>query len=325
MLNVFITFDTGIPDTTAMENAERLDANLDAFIYGKSPEGDYGLSHIIDILNIWGIKATFFVETLCIDSTGTGKIRNFVDQIRLQGHDVQLLCNPEWLDYDLTPVAGSVAKPYLHQFAGNEQTLIVKLSMTNLAECGVTSVTAFRSGNYCSNTDTLSALAVNGIAFDSSYTPCYQDQACKFDGNVLLTQPRKIGSVLEFPVSFFTDFSGGAQHAQISACSFAELKEAMLNAWQDGWYSFVIASNSYELATMDRETGRCTGVNSVNSRRFARLCKFLSENGDKFRVTVFSEINPDEVPVDLVKKPCKVSILGTIVRYFEQFMLKIAR
>ena len=324
MLNVFITIDTAIWDTTGRENPECLDANIDAFIYGKSPEGDYGLSHMIEILNTCGIKATFFVETLCIDRTGADRIRTIIDYIRQQGHDVQLHVHPEWLDQDSTPV-GSGAKQYLHQFTGEEQAVIIKRSMANMTECGVKSVTAFRSGNYGFNSDTLTALARNGIAFDSSYNSCNLDQACKFGRIDKLTQPRKIESVLEFPVSCFIDFRDEEQNARICDCSFAEMKEALLNAWQDGWYSFVIVSSSFELVNMESETGRCTGVNAVNSRRFARLCKFLSDNGDKFRVTVFPEINPDEVPVDLEKKFRKVSALSTLVRYFEQFMKRIVR
>ena len=325
MLNVFVTIDTAIRDTTGRENPERLDANIDAFIYGKSSEGDYGLSHMFEILNTCGLKATFFVETLCIDRTGADRIRTFISYIRQQGHDVQLHVQPEWLDQDSTPAVGSGEKQYLHQFTGEEQAVIIKRSMSNMTECGIKSVIAFRSGNFGSNPETLTALARNGIAFDSSYNPCYLDLACKFDGMEKLTQPRRFGSVLEFPVSSFVDFRGEEHNTRICDCSFAEMKEALLNAWQYGWYSFVIVSSSFELVNMESETGRCTGVNAINSRRFARLCKFLSDNSDKFRVTVFPEINPDEVPVDLVKKPLKVSALSTMARYFEQFMKRIVR
>jgi hypothetical protein len=323
MLNVFITIDTEIWDTTGEEDPERLDANIDACIYGKSPEGDYGLAHTIEILNSHGIKATFFVETLCINKTGAERIRPYVDYIRLQGHDVQLHVHPEWLGRDSTPSVVSSVKQYLHQFTVDEQTEIIKRSMAYMKECGVNSITAFRSGNYGCNPDLLTALDRNGIVFDTSYNQCNPDQSCIFERMENVNQPRNFGSVLEFPVSCFTDFNGGTRQAEVSACSFAEMKEALLNAWMDGWYSFVLVSHSFELVNLDRETGRCTGVNVVNSRRFARLCKFLSDNGDKFRVTVFPDIDPAEVPVDLVKKPCKVSVMSTMVRYFEQFMKRI--
>src|SRR5207248_10513853 len=119
--------------------------------------------------------------------------------------------------------------------------------LRNLAAAGAPAVTAFRAGDYAANLDTLDALREHGIAYDTSYNPCY---LCSFPGGGELrptTQMRVVRNVCEVPVSYWRTWPIGHRHAQLTCASGAELRAALWHARRHEWDSFVIVSHSFEL------------------------------------------------------------------------------
>jgi hypothetical protein len=127
--------------------------------------------------------------------------------------------------------------------------------------------------------------------------------------------------VTEIPISFFSDYPNHLRHAQLGACSFAELREALLWAWRASWRSFVIVLHSYELVRNHFRPGGNIAPNRIVISRFEKLCQFLDLHRDKFQTTLFSEIEPamllaQKESVDYFRS----SLHRTAYRYGEQLL-----
>lgn len=246
MLNVFLTIDTeiwplsqGWPVKALPPDKSSFNEEIAAYIYGTTTQGDYGLPFQTHLLKEYGLKATYFVETLFSNRAGVATLTNVVSLIQNHGHEVQLHLHTEWLSEIRDPEIPTQFKQFIHQSLLDEQTALIRKGVRDLYAAGVQNVQAFRAGNYGANLDTLHALSRNGILYDTSYNPCYLKSGCDIHTNQLLLQPAKIDEIWEFPISYFQDYPGHRRHAQLCACSFYELKTALLDAWKAGWFSFV--------------------------------------------------------------------------------------
>lgn len=324
MLNVYLTVDTelwpysdGWPVTALSPNKTSFDEEVAACFYGETAEGGFGLPYQIRLLNQHDLKATYFVEPLFADRVGHEHLVDVVDLIQHGGQEVQLHLHTEWLSEIHDPTIPAHFKQYMHQFTLDEQVALIAKGMRSLQAARVKKLHAFRAGSYGANQDTLRAVAQNGLLFDSSYNPCYLGEDCKIDLNELLLQPYKIENAWEFPISFFQDYPNHWRHAQLAACSTKEMETALLDAWRQGWFSFVIVLHSFELVK-GRNAGKLSTPDKLNISRFNHLCKFLSEHTDKFRTAVFSELDPVTIPVIKSPKILHSRVHHTIKRYAEQ-------
>jgi len=94
----------------------------------------------------------------------------------------------------------------------------------------------------------------------------------------------------------------------------------MLQAWRNGWYSFVIVSHSFELLTTQWDA-----TDPIVVRRFRNLCRFLADNPARFRTTGFADLTPEEIPVDLQVPTLKSNPVRTTLRYGEQLVGRLFR
>ena len=132
-----------------------------------------------------------------------------------------------------------------------------------------------------------------------------------------------IEGVWEFPISFFREWPGHYRHAQLCACSVQELRESMLQAWQRGWYSYVLVSHGFEMLRRRKQAGVTALADRTVIRRFEGLCRFLGENRDKFRTIGFSDVDPATIPVAAPVRPLRSSAYGTAWRFAEQLARRL--
>lgn len=329
MLNVFLTVDTeiwpyadGWPVRALPANKTQFEAEIAACLYGKTLSGEFGLPYQIEQLNQHELKATFFLEPLFADRAGNQHLVDIVNLIQHNGQEVQLHLHTEWLSEISDPTIPTHFKQYMHQFTLDEQTALISKGIRSLQAAGVQTVHAFRAGSYGANRDTLRAALNNGLLFDSSHNSCYLGNDCKINLDQTLLQPARIEGVWEFPVSFFQDYPAHQRHAQLAACSFNEMKTALLDAWQAGWYSFVIVLHGFELVKNRNPDSPCL-PDKRNIDRFQRLCGFLAEHADKFRTTVFSELDSERIPEITPTKVLRSRPYHTAWRYAEQAFSRI--
>jgi hypothetical protein len=292
-------------------------------IYGETPEGEFGLRYQLEKLNAYGLRAVFFVDSLCADALGVELLREIVTTIMNAGHEVQLHLHTEWLSTSLHPVLGDKTGTNMSEFTAYEQARLVARGLENLRACGVSEISACRAGNYGANLDTLRALAENGVRYDTSYNVAYLDSVCEMRMAQLLNQPTAISGIYEFPISFFRDWLGHYRPVQLTACSAGELKSAMFDAWHRGWYSFVIVSHSFELLQGRlRHRGLAVADRFVIDR-FEALCHVLASNRDKFNTAVFADVDPAEIPAAGNSDPLSSPLSRTAWRYGEQLARRI--
>lgn len=327
MLNVLLTVDTEIwPFSRTWPIAPLASMHFDLteamgfYIYGDTGTGSFGVPFQLACLKEHGLRATYFVESLFANVTGLKPLKEIVSLIQSQGQEVQLHAHTEWLGEFQDPSIPGHFRQYICEYPEIEQSAIIGRAASNLREAGVVNVCAFRAGSFGANLDTLRALAGHGIKFDSSHNTCHLNAECGLDMGTLMMQPQLLHDVCEFPVSFFSDYPGHYRHAQVCACSFGEMTQALLGAWRAGWYAFVIVLHGSELLGERKNVPTPTAPNGIIVRRFLKLCEFLSDNKDKFRTTVFSEIERASIPEPSELSPLQTGIHRTAWRVAEQLL-----
>ncbi len=285
-MNVYLTFDVEVwcNDWTQLDT--RFPASFERYVYGRSVRGSYALPQTLDILGRHGLHGVFFVEPLFSARFGAQYLATIVGMIRAAGQDVQLHLHPEWTDEIWPPLLADVSRKRQHliHYSADEQTQLIAFGKRALETAGAGIVSAFRAGSYAVDAGTYLALARNGIAIDSSLNEIAAISGADLPAPLSYATARQVGSVCAFPVTVFRDGLGRLRPAQIGACSFAELRDALASAHDLGCQHFVIVSHNFEML----KPGRSDPDNTV-VRRFERLCQLLASRSADYRVGSFAQ------------------------------------
>lgn len=322
-VKVFVTIDTEAWPRCPRWRETSLRDDVEREIYGTTSNGPFGIGYQMDVLEAYGLKAVFFVETLFACAVGIDPLRNIVQEIERRGHDVQLHVHPEWLKWMSPSLLPGRHAHNLKDLSQDEQEILLVAGLENLRRCGIHNPCAFRAGNYSANFDTLRALARLGIKYDTSYNACYLDSDCGLRTESRLLQPQLLSGIYEFPISFFSDWPGHFRHAQLCACSSRELQTVLLNAWHLGWYSFVLVTHSFELVKRRNRTGVPPVPDWVVIRRFERLCRFLAEHADKFQTCGFGDVDAAEIDHLAPTRALKSRVYQTAERFLQQLARRV--
>lgn len=289
MLDVFFTVDVEVWCDGWLNIDEKFPNAFRKYIYGPTSKGNFGLQYQLDVLKGHGLTGVFFVEPLFSTRFGGQPLAEIVGLIRESKQEVQLHLHTEWVDESKEPLLeGAHAKrQHLRYFSMEEQTILIAAGAELLKQVGASNITAFRAGNFGFNRDTLRALAANRIPFDSSYNACLFGSDSGVMPGVTVVDPIVCEGVYEYPMTVFKDGTGSLRHAQLMACSYKEIEGLLWQALETRRSSFVILSHSFELLNqaMDRP-------DDVVVKRFQRLCSFLDQNRDSFRVRGFQGLKP---------------------------------
>ena len=328
MVDVFITIDAEVwPFSRVWPKvplAERggLSREISHYLYGETPVGEFGIRFQSAQLKTFGLKATFFVEALSAEVIGDGELARVIDVIEDGAHETQLHLHPEWLGELAPSELPRRFGQFMHEFSFEEQSAMVARGLANLRRCGARDIVAVRAGNFGADLNTLRAAKANGLRFDSSHNIAYLGNACALSSLGALVRPETVDGVTEVPVSFFSDYPNHLRSAHLCACSFEELKQALLWAWTHAWPSFVIVLHSFELLKAYQRPGHGFAPHPLHLARFTELCRFLADNGDKFRSTHFRDYVPSH---DGAHKPLMRSTLRrTLWRYGQQAIGRMA-
>jgi len=289
-VDVLLTIDTEVHACTPVWRETALKAEIEQYIFGRTSNAEYGLNYQLSVLKRRGLKAVFFVEALIAAELGSTILQPIVCKILEAGHEVQLHVHPEWLAYQRQPIVERPRGQFLHQLTESEQQTVIERAAESLAECGAPPPCAFRAGNYGADVRTLRGVASSGMRFDSSWNAAYIGGACRLDVGRPLLAPERLEGVWEIPISFFYDYPGHVRHTQLAACSYAELKGALMKAARAKWPTFVIVSHSFELVWRQVRRGRPALPRRLVIRRFERLCRFLDRRRDQFRTVGFNDV-----------------------------------
>lgn len=273
MTQVYITIDTEYSAGVVARGGR--DTRTEAFarsIACASPKGDVGIFYQMDVFERHGLKGVFFVDPMPALIWGVEAIADVVGPIVARGHDVQLHCHTEWLQWarEASPV-GQKTGSNLFDFTLDEQRAILGYARDVLVQAGAPSPVAFRAGNYGANDDTLRALAALGLEYDTSHCPALSPGGSKISLHAHHRSPMQHCGVIEVPVGCIRSFGDKLRHAQITALSAWEMLAALEHARERSITSFTLVSHSFEL--FGRERGR---PNALLVNRFEKLCQGIA-------------------------------------------------
>lgn len=289
MLDVFFTVDVEIWCDGWLNIDERFPNAFRKYIYGPTSKGNFGLPYKLDVLTHHGLIGVFFVEPLFSTRFGGQPLAEIVGLIRESAQEVQLHLHTEWVDESKEPLleGAHTKRQHLRYFSVEEQTILIAAGAKLLKKAGASDINAFRAGSFAFNRDTLRALAANGIPFDSSYNASLFGADSGVMPGVTVVEPIECGGVYEYPMTVFKDGTGSLRHAQLTACSYKEIEGLLWQALETRRRSFVILSHSFELLNQAKDQ-----PDDVVVKRFRRLCSFLDQNRDSFRVRGFQGLKP---------------------------------
>ncbi len=284
-VRVYITIDT----ECAEQRGDNPPLGWDLRVWGRfvNQRRALGIELIMDELERYGMKGTFFTEALGAAYFGEEGLAAVVRAMTARGHDVQLHTHPRQIIANYKTLGVEPASDDIGSYPVDVQTKYLRDGVATLERSGARagSVLAFRAGNFGAHTSTWEALAAAGLVIDSSYNPCYFDKNCKMRCDApsagLFQAPH---GVWELPITTFVEGSGAHRHAQITAISRAETRNLLDAAHANGISEVTIVTHSFELYHLDSIAGRTGRPNSVNVLRLRALAKYLAEHRDRFEV-----------------------------------------
>gem|GEM_PF-4839085 len=159
-------------------------------VKGRWQGKDYGLPLIIETLDRFGLKGTFFVNPFApkgFESEAAATIRYILSK----GHDIQLHPHVEVL---------STIRNRLTDYNAEEKLAIVKQGINLLEQAGAAHPVAHRAGAYAIDREMLNVLPDTGIFIDSSIFP--PDPRCKvIPPDDLVNRFVKIEKTYELPIT----------------------------------------------------------------------------------------------------------------------------
>lgn len=314
MLNVFITVDTEIWCDGWNDLDKKFPEYFKKYVYGTTAEGDFALPGKLSILEEFNIPAIFFVEPLFSAKFGLEPLKEIVGLIQEKNQEIQLHLHTEWVDevgdYLLPGITSKLKN--LTYCSREQQSQLIRWGLERLAEVGVNNINAFRAGSFGANRDTLRAVADNKLTYDTSYNLSSSVGVADMAPGELLNQPRFIDNVYEYPVSITRDpIRKNYRNVQINALSYTELKNYIDSAHEMGWDSVVVVTHNFELLSRDK-----TKMDKYAVSRFRRFCQYIDNNRDRFNVTGFQKLTPQNIHPQPSINTGKLIPAG--LRYIEQ-------
>lgn len=326
LLKVLLTVDTEVWPWSPGWPHRALPADRDCsrelacYLYGGDRAPRYGIPYQLDVLERSGLKGTFFVEPLFSFALGLEPLKALVSTIVSRGQEIGLHLHPEWLSGARTTGLPPFKGPCLWHYTEAEQNALVRRGLERLREAGSGDVTAFRAGSFAAALSTLNVLARNGLTFDSSLNPCYEESFPGLESKETIVQPVAFGDVLEVPVTHFVDRPPlGRRPLHVCACSVGEFKTVLGRAADAGWSVAVIVSHSFEFVRVDRaRNGKPATPQRLLVRRFEALCEFLASRRSDYETCHFSDLEPPGAFVRAGARPISSGRVRTSLRQFAQ-------
>ena len=177
-------------------------------------------------------------------------------------------------------------------------------------------VQAFRAGSFAANRDTFVALRDNGLWVDSSLNEAHDHSAGSLALPPAWQTVHRVEGVTTYPVTVFRDGFGQPRPAHVGACSFLEMRQALLSARAGGCRHFVIVSHNFEMLKPGSSR-----PDPIVVSRFERLCAFLASEPSMFQVGTYPP--PCALPAAQTERRPAVSPSATALRHLQQLASRV--
>uniref|UniRef100_UPI002FDA6C4F polysaccharide deacetylase n=1 Tax=Arsukibacterium sp. TaxID=1977258 RepID=UPI002FDA6C4F len=296
-LQVFITIDTEASIAGAFAHPQRYSPLLDGPVDGMVDGQSQALGFLLKTLQQYQLTATFFTESLQNRYFGVAPMQRRAEQILAAGQDLQLHLHPCWLNFadgkmlNPQPNDASTGRPL------SELIAIFQEAKQRFTDWGFGAPVAVRTGNFSTGLDTFAACAASGLKYSSNIAAALlpSDAAPELQRTYGFCQ---IAGVTELPLTSFQSYQLNGRHCQrimaITACSIAELTNAVDQAWQQGLSAVCILTHPFEFIKRRHGSFDQLSVNQLNQQRFAALCQFIAEQPQRYSACSFGQL-PQQV------------------------------
>ena len=247
-----------------------------------------GLGYILETLSKNDLKGVFFVEACNTAYHGPHEMGDISKQIFSEGHDIQLHTHPAWLHYstlDSWPINDSCAGRTLGDLGK-----LFDHGIETFENWGLPLPVAIRSGGL--RVDETYYEALNASAIDCSSSvgmSIFKPASPEFH---IYAGAKWIYGKPEIPITTSNYTIGGKKRPkslQILSCSLSEMIEVIEQAEAKNISPVVILSHPFEFVFAENFRYAKYIRNNVVRNRFEGLCRYLSENRNRYRVTTFSD------------------------------------
>lgn len=289
MLDVFFTVDVEIWCNGWKDLEKKFPAAFQQYIYGKTTNGEYGLRYKLKQLQDHGLLGVFFIEPLFATRFGLAPLQEIVGLVQEYGQEIQLHLHTEWENESVAPLLSTKKskRQFMRDFSFAEQSTLIAAGQNLLVQAGAQKANAFRAGSFGMNVDTLKAVAANQIQFDSSYNASLMGLESGLMPGKAINDTLECEDVIEYPMTVFNDGTNALRHAQLGACSIAEIKHLMFQSIQAKRKSFVMLSHNFELMNTNRDK-----PDPVMIKRFRQFCEFIANHSAFFQMRGFRTLAP---------------------------------
>lgn len=319
---VILTVDTEPSIAGAMEDPGRYPPLLHEPVWGEVNGRSEALGFITSTLAKYGLKATFFVETVHTRHFGPEVMQRYTDHLLEDKQDVQLHIHPVWRNFSHPPPAG---RPYNDDSGALEEPELAALIEEGCdqiqAWAGARPV-AMRTGNFSATRTVYRAMASKGLTLSSNICIASAEYP-----EALLRQAggnHMIEGVQEFPAGCFIDPGpvgrGNYRAAQITACSLRELCNLLSQCHKQSVDTLVLVTHPFEFIKKADFRYNSLRPNKVVQRRLDKLCHFLCQHPDRFQVSTFGAL-AQKLPMTSEPPPSlRSTAMSSLLRATQNFI-----
>lgn len=321
---VFITVDTEftIAGTFANHLYNR-PTSLQAIFCEKNGQS-HGLGFILDTLNQYQLKATFFVEALNKHYFGYELMGKVVETLNTNHQDIQLhlhpcwqyFKNPDWKNQlSITPPNDDIT-----QRSYTEIQSIIGEGIEIFAGWGLPYPNAIRTGGLIVKNDVYKAMSSFNINFSSNIgVAIYKPREPALN---LYSGCHILEGCYELPVLTYSDVTISSKNhlklLTITGSSWEEIKILLESAVANKVSHVVILTHPFEFVKNQNQQYTDFNINKINQSRFIKLCSYLQEQKDHFETMTFSELKTaDVVGTGSENTLLKVPMLSAFKRLLE--------
>ncbi|ABK43686.1 polysaccharide deacetylase [Magnetococcus marinus MC-1] len=257
----------------------------------------HGLGFILDTLERYQLKGTFFCEMFQSHYFGDAPMQGVMQEIVARGHDVQLHLHPAWRifrhsDWLQRLTAGGTPSDAMHGLGEVQAIQLLEEGMACFKRVMGYAPLAFRGGSLHVDETLYRVVAQLGIPMASC-----QGYGFFAPGDVALRRLHGLHDMFglrEVPVTTYTVHGLGGRRwykalTVTGTPAFLFWKLLRQGVMQQSG-PLVVLTHASEFSTMQRDPERPRFVpHRGNQSRFERLCRFLDRNRAHIRTSTFSQ------------------------------------
>lgn len=284
-----------------------------------------GLGCLLDILDKYRAKATFFVDTVQAVYFGAEPMGRIAECIARRGHDVQLHLHPCWMHFK-NPVWRTTR--FIHpsdSCAGRSDQELDDLlghALEAFSLWGLPRPVSLRTGNFMADRAVYRAMHRAGLKIGSNVAlgtgmPAIQAANGR----------HKVDDVVEVPCFAYQNpcFRCGGnprwRHLSVTSTSLSEMKVLLRGARHAGIETLVLLMHPFELVKKDNFRYEKIRPNLVNRKRLSGLMEFVQNNPDEFTLATFGGCAaPWQSKEDSPSRTARTPISLALIRSAENFL-----